>query len=242
VLVDCHELKRLGPLASAAMKLETRRLVIDHHIGADQGDGHVTIVDVQAPATGALVYDLTRKMGAPLSPAAAEGLFLALVTDTGWFRYSNTDDQALAIAADLIACGVQAGELYDRLHRQKPPESITLLSQALARVRLEAGGQIALVPLDRDYMALVERTSFDTDEVLDPVRSVQGVELVAMFKATPRGSVKLSLRSRSRHGVDGVARELGGGGHRLAAGAEIRGPLSEVVETVLAKLRQLLPS
>jgi phosphoesterase RecJ-like protein len=240
VLVDCHQLGRLGVLAEAVRTRACERLVVDHHVGAAGGDGTVFLIDETAPATGALVYDLYRAMGAPLSLEAATGVFISLVTDTGWFRYRNTDDHALAIAADLVARGVEPGRIYDALYRDNPAQALQLLGRALALSRLEAGGRIAVCAMDRRLLDDADQCGWDTEEVLEPLRSVGSVEVVVLLKEKRHGEVKVSLRSREQVDVDGIARALGGGGHKRASGAEIPGPLAAAEARVLAAVRQLL--
>jgi phosphoesterase RecJ-like protein len=238
--MDCHQLSRLGPLGAAARERKCVRVVVDHHVGAERGDGDVVLADESAPATGVLVYDLIRRMGAPLPREAAEGVFVSIATDTGWFRYSNTDDHAFAVAADLVAGGVAPSLVYDAIHRRNAPESIGILAGGLAAAELESDGRIAVAALDRELVARAAAVGYDTDEVMEPLRSLERVEIVVLLKEKSDGRVKLSLRSRGRFDVDGVARSFGGGGHRKAAGAELAGPLPAAKEAVLSRVRDLI--
>ena len=240
-LTDCSTLDRLGSIGTEAKKLEGKvRVVVDHHVGSDRGDGDLLLWDVEAPSAGAVVYDLYRKFGAPLSAAAAEGVFVSLVSDTGWFKYSNTSDDALAIAADLVALGLQPHLIFNAMYRRNKPESVQLLSEGLARCRYEHDGRVAVLPLDRAFMKRMEQHDFSSDELLDPPRSVEGVDVVLMLKELDRSKVKISLRASDRVNVDGVARSFGGGGHHKAAGAELDGSLEQCTERVLAELAKLL--
>jgi phosphoesterase RecJ-like protein len=165
---------------------------------------------------------------------------VSITTDTGWFRYSNTNDQALAVAADLAANGVQPSAIYDAIYRRNRPESVQLLASALAGSRLLADGRIAFIALDREFMRRAAAAAFDTDEVMEPLRSLEKVEIVVLLKEKADGGVKLSLRSKGRFDVDGVARSFGGGGHRKASGAELPGPIVEAEAAVLERVRELI--
>ena len=234
-LLDCSTLDRLGRVGHAARKLHgVTRLVIDHHVGSDHGDGDVLLWDVDACSTGCLVYDLIRKMGAPMSMAAAEGVFLSIVSDTGWFRFSNTTDEALAIAADLVATGVKPQRIHQKLFERNAPETLGIMAEGLSLIEFEASGRLALCCMNKDFMERAVGVSFQTDEILNAMRAIDKVLLTLLLKERRDGRVKFSLRGSDTVDVDGLARKFGGGGHRKAAGAEIKGPLAQAKELVLA--------
>ncbi|MGE3172829.1 MAG: bifunctional oligoribonuclease/PAP phosphatase NrnA [Planctomycetota bacterium] len=240
VLLDCCQLSRVGGLAGPLRKSGAVLAVIDHHVGSDAGDGQVNFVDPTAAATGALVRRLYREFDQPLSPAAAEGVFLSLVMDTGWFRYSNTDHEVLSMAAELVATGVQPSVLYDQLYRRMHPEAAALLATCLQRSELRLSGKLALVALDRSLVERAAHLGFDTDLVIDPLRSLEGVEVVALLKERFDGVVKLSLRAKGDVDVQRIAGTFGGGGHKKAAGAALPGPLPEASARLEARVQQAL--
>ena len=114
VLLDCAEVSRLGRLRAAVERARPRIAVVDHHLGSELGDGDVAFVDVDAAATGELVHRLFKELGRDLTVEAAEGIFVSLVSDTGWFRYSNTSSRVFAIAAELAEIGVALRSSADR--------------------------------------------------------------------------------------------------------------------------------
>lgn len=240
VLLDCSQLSRVGQLGERLRASGKTIAVIDHHIGSDAGDGTVCYVDPKAAATGALVRRLFRLFDVPLNAAAAEGIFLSLVADTGWFRYSNADAEVFAMASELIAAGVDGSAVYDRLYRRNHPDCAALLADSLHRHRLRCGGRLAMVTLDKQLMERASRADFDTDAVLDPLRSLEGVEVVALIKERFDGGVKVSLRARADVDVQRVAAAFGGGGHRKAAGASIRMPTAEAELAIEAEVLRAL--
>ena len=145
VLLDCAQLSRVGELGKRLGATGATIAVIDHHVGSEHGDGQVGLVDHTAAATGALVRRLYAELGMPLGAAAAEGVFLSLVSDTGWFRYSNTDASVMTMAGEMIASGVQPALVYDAIHRRNHPDSARLLADALGTGELRLGGAIGLV-------------------------------------------------------------------------------------------------
>lgn len=240
VLLDCSQIRRVGPLGTRLQAAGKPIAVIDHHIGSDCGDGQVCYVDPKAAATGALVRRLFRDFGVPLSPPAAEGVFLSLVSDTGWFRYSNTDAEVFGMAAELVAAGVDGSRLYDQLFRCNHPHSAALLGEALGKASLRCGGRLALACLDKDYMDRAGQADFDTDAVLEPLRSMVGVEVVALLKERFEGGAKVSLRARGDVDVQRIAAGFGGGGHQKAAGATLKLPLAEAERAVEAAVAAAL--
>lgn len=242
VLLDCAELRRVGNLGARLRRSGATIAVIDHHVGSEHGDGTVAFVDHTAAATGALVRRLYKLLDQPLGKAAAEGVFLSLVADTGWFRYSNTDPEVLEMAAELVRIGVEPAAMYDLLYRRLHPDSPMLLAQALQQSQLRLQGQLAITCLDRFLMERAARVDFDTDLVMDPLRSLVGVEVVALLKERFDGQVKLSLRAKGDLDVQRIAAAFGGGGHKKAAGASLGMSLAAAAAAVEAQVQAQLAS
>lgn len=236
ILLDCSQLSRLGTLGAALAQRGSPIAVVDHHVGSEHGDGTHCFVDATAAATGVMVRRLHREFGVPLSAAGAEGIYLALIADTGWFRYSNTDAEVFALASELVAAGVDVGAVYDSLYRRHHPESAMLLAEALRRHRFACGGRVALVTLDKALMERAARIDFDTDAVLEPLRSLDGVEVVVLLKERFDGAVKASLRAKNAVDVQQICAAFGGGGHKKASGATLRMSLAEAEAAMEAEV------
>ena len=228
VLLDCAEISRLGKMRSAVERARPRLAVIDHHVGSEAGDGDVAYVDVDAAATGELVHRLFKVFGQDLTRDAAEGIFVSLVSDTGWFRYSNTSCRVFAIAAELAEVGVDASEIYDLLNRRNDAGSVAVLAEAIGRSRFTADGRFGWIEVDRALIERATHVGLDLDLVMEPLRSVGSIEVVAMLKEGPDATVKMSLRAAGDVDVQAIARRFGGGGHRKAAGAAVRGSIDQV--------------
>ena len=240
VLLDCSQLSRVGPLGERLRQRKKPIAVIDHHIGSENGDGNVNYVDATAAATGALVRRLFREIGQPLSAPAAEGIFLSLVSDTGWFRYSNADAEVFAMTSELVAAGVDVSLVYDSLYRRNHADSPVLLADALQRYRLLLDGRLAMVSLDKAWMDRAQAADFDTDAVLEPLRSIEGIEVVALLKERFDGAVKASLRARRDVDVQAVVAAFGGGGHKKAAGATMHMSMGAAEAAILAGVQRAL--
>ncbi|MBL8862661.1 MAG: DHH family phosphoesterase [Planctomycetes bacterium] len=220
VLLDFCELSRTGEMAPALAAHASKKLVVDHHVPPGAPWWDEAYVDVRASATGLLVRRIARELGLPLDPVAALGVFTSIVTDTGWFKYSNTDAETLAVAAEMTGLGVDPSALYAALHQRQPLGHPPAFGRALARLEYHAGGRLAVVDLP---LAGLDLGALDTDEVLDVLRSVEKVEVVLLLRELATGGVKLSARSKTDFDVHALARRFGGGGHRKAAGATLAG-------------------
>jgi phosphoesterase RecJ-like protein len=159
-------------------------------------------------------------------------VFLSLVSDTGWFRHSNTSPDVLALAAEVARQGVDISATFDLLYRRMQPDSVPVMGQALAQSSFRQRGRLGVVVMDRHLMERAGRAGFDPDLVLEPVRSVEGIEVVALFKERLDGAIKLSLRATRDVDVQRIAAHFGGGGHKKAAGATLRLPMAEAVRQV----------
>ncbi len=238
-LTDCATLDRLGSVGVQAKQMVgVPRVVVDHHEGSDRGDGDLLLWDVTAPSAGCVVHALYEAMGLELTRAAAEGIFVSIVSDTGWFRYSNTDHRAFAIAESLMQAGLEPHRIYDAMYRRNPRASVALLADGLGRASFALDGSVAEVALDASYCAAARKAHFNTDALLDPLRSVDGVKVVALLKELADGAVKVSLRANEGVEVDGIARAFGGGGHKKAAGATLQGPLEVARSTLRTAIAQ----
>jgi len=241
ILLDCCQLSRLGGLAAPLRAAGRVITVIDHHVGSERGDGQPCYVDATAAATGALVRQLYAELNQPLTLPAAEGVFLSLVSDTGWFRYSNSDAEVFRMAAEMVSVGVNGSAIFDQLYRQNHPDSAGILAACLLRHDLRCGGRLALASLDRELLQRAAAADFETDAVLDPLRSLQGVEVVALLKERGDGQVRLSLRARGEVDVQRIAATFGGGGHKKAAGASLGMSLPAAIAAVERAVQAALP-
>jgi bifunctional oligoribonuclease and PAP phosphatase NrnA len=240
VLLDCSELSRVGSLGKQIGDRAKTIAVIDHHVGSEDGDGSVFYVDVNAAATGALVRRLYAELGVELTLPAAQGIFLSLVSDTGWFRYSNANAEVFAMASELVELGVDSSAIYDTLFRQNHPGSPQVLADALQDHRLLLGGQLARLSLTKSMIDRCSKTDFDTDSMMEPLRSINGVEVVALLKERFDGNVKCSLRARGEIDVQAIVKQFGGGGHKKAAGATMMMNLDAAERAIELAVREAL--
>ena len=230
VLLDFNELSRCGRLGEAFARADSKKLVIDHHISVGEPWWDEAFVDVRASATGLLVHRIHEAIGLDVDLPAAEGIFTSMVSDTGWFKYSNTDAETLRIASDLVEIGVEPARMFQAIEQRKKPSHPLLTGAVLSRTEYFAGGRAALItqPWSEDAVG------YDSDDVLDCVRSVAGLEVVLFVRELADKTCKLSARSKEWYDVQRLTRRFGGGGHARAAGASFDCSL----ERACADLRQ----
>jgi phosphoesterase RecJ-like protein len=243
VLVDVSEPTRLGDFEDGLAP--GRTIVIDHHPRPSvRLQWAAALIDPDAAATVELIYDVLVTGGRPITTPTALALYVGLVTDTGSFRYSNVGARTHRLAAELIAAGIDAQDVYNRLHGTVSDAELATLKAALDGLQRDPDLPITWLSLDYD----LARRHGELDEyerVLEHARNLEGTEVALMFRELADGSVKVSLRSNGPANVASVARSFGGGGHEKAAGAVVEGELDDVEARILdacrAELRAVLP-
>jgi nanoRNase/pAp phosphatase (c-di-AMP/oligoRNAs hydrolase) len=232
VMLDYSELSRTGAMEAPLRAAESKKLVIDHHIHVGAAWWDERFVDVSAAATGLLVLRIAKLLGAPLDAVAAKGVFTSIVTDTGWFKYSNTDAETFSAAAEMVRHGVKPSEIFGAIYQRRSREHPPYVSRILSRLEYFADGKLAVV--HQPLADSIDLDLVDSDEVLDILRSVKAVEVVLFLRELKDGTVKLSARSKTDYDVNALARGFGGGGHKKASGATIKGSLADVKRDVAA--------
>lgn len=240
IVLDISDVRRLGAIAERVRSLTVPRVVIDHHIASDDRAGDVILTDTTACATGELVYDLARELGFEITPRIAKSLYSAILTDTGAFRFSNTTPRSHAIAADLLAAGVDPEEMYQRIYASAPAGRVRLLAEVLQTLGVDEHKGLAWLSMSAGALDQYHVRQEDLDGIVEHARSIAGTRMAVFFRDLGHGKVKASFRSTGGVDVNAFARRFGGGGHARASGALIPGTLDDVRERVLAEARQLL--
>jgi phosphoesterase RecJ-like protein len=234
VAVDCAKADRIGPDQTA---LERAPLVldIDHHHDNTRF-GTVNLIVADASSTGEVLRDVFDALGVELTPEIAEPLYVALVTDTGRFQYSNTTPKALRLAADLVEAGADVHAVFQEVYESVQFAKLKLLARALERARVLEGGRIVVSYLLRNDFSEVGAAEPYSEGIIDYLRAVEGAELAALIREPPRDSGpthRVSLRSSvDELDVSQIARLFDGGGHRQAAGFSSEKSMDEIIELI----------
>jgi phosphoesterase RecJ-like protein len=239
VVLDIADLDRLGHLARVVDKVKVPVACIDHHVSDGTLPPGPRLVDPAACATGELVYDLARSARWELTPEAARALYVAVLTDTGGFRFSNTSPRTLQVAAHLLERGLDAEQIYREVYASEPEGKIRLLGEVLETLVVESEHQLAWVTVPPGAMKRHRIEASDLDGIVEFARAVRGVHLAILFRELANGRIKVSFRSVGDVDVARMAESFGGGGHRRAAGASLEGTLDEVQTRVLDAARSV---
>jgi phosphoesterase RecJ-like protein len=240
VVLDISDISRLGMLIAAVRERGVPAACVDHHVSAGQLPPGPRYVDPEAAATGELIFELAKGNGWPITQAVAKALYVAILTDTGGFRFSNTRPRTLRIAADLLEAGVDAEEIYLEVYAKAPEGRPRLLADALQTMVVEPQYGLAWVTVPPGSIERHGVSSDDLDGVVEFPRSIEGVRMALLFREISQGRVKVSLRSVGDVDVAAFAKAYGGGGHTKAAGLSLTGSLAEVQATVLRAAREYL--
>ena len=239
VIVDTSAWVQLQGVGSVLKRTPARKVVIDHHASSDDL-GADEFKDVSAAATGVLITELAEFLNVPLSEETATVLFCAIATDTGWFRFPNTDARTMATAARLIDAGVAPSLLYRQLYERSSPQRLRLHAVVLNRVAFDCDGRLGHTHvLQQDFKETGAHPT-DTEDLVNDCLTVNGVECAFILVEQRTGQVKASLRSRSQVNVAAVAEQFGGGGHRQAAGAMVAGPIAVAQQKIIEALTTAL--
>jgi phosphoesterase RecJ-like protein len=240
VVLDISDVKRLGVLAEAVRRLNIPKLVIDHHLPSDEPPSKLMVADTTACATGELIYDFATCVGLEITPDIARALYIALLTDTGGFRFSNTSARCLSIAGQLIASGVEPEEMYGRLYASMPVGRLHLLRDALATLEVDPEYGVSWISVAAGAAEQYGLRSEDLEGIAEHPRSIGGTRLAIFFRDLGHDKVKVSFRSTGDVDVNKFAKQFGGGGHARASGALIEGDLEIVQKKVVAAAREFL--
>jgi phosphoesterase RecJ-like protein len=198
------------------------------------------VTDTAACATGELIYDLAVTLGHEITPKIAVALYVAILTDTGGFRFANTTARCLAIASQLLAAGVEPEEMYRRLYASHPIGRLHLLRDALATLEVDPAYGISWISVAAGAAEEYGLKSEDLEGLAEHPRSVGGTRMAIFFRDLGHGKIKVSFRSTGDVNVNEFARKFGGGGHARASGALIPGTLEEVRHTVVNAARDFV--
>lgn len=245
---DCHEADvhivldtsawgQLGEMAEVVRDSPAERVIIDHHLSGDDL-GAIELKDTTAEATGRLVLEASEALGVPLTREIAEPLFYAIATDTGWFRFPSVTAATYKAVAKLVAAGADPSQAFARLYERNTAARVMLHGRIMQNLKLAEGGRVAYSTAPKSDFEATGAEVSDTEDVVNRLLSVDGVE-VAMLACWLEGEKsKVSLRSRGDFDVREVAEEFGGGGHAKAAGVRIPGSVDEATRVVLASLKR----
>lgn len=235
ISVDCAGLGRIPFEIPASIPIFN----IDHHI-SNTYFGEVNIVDTVAAATGEILYLLFNEGKIEIDQDIATCLYVALATDTGSFRFSNTTPATLRIASELLSLGSRVDEIRENLYEKRPLSELLTVKKALENIFISSDGRVISSTLSHKEMLDNNLLKADTDGIIGMMRSVEGVEVALLFKEVEPEEVRISFRSKSLLDVNVLAQSFGGGGHARAAGCTMKGRIQDIASQVIKRAEELL--
>ncbi|MDZ7780490.1 MAG: bifunctional oligoribonuclease/PAP phosphatase NrnA [Gemmatimonadota bacterium] len=238
VVLDTGEVPRIGRVRDLIRDLPT--LVLDHHPPGERAIGGTSLRDADACATGELVYDVISKAGGPWTDHVTLGIYVAILTDTGGFRYTNATPDSHHIAADLIARGVNPEAIYDRIYGSATIRKFRLLRDSLDTLESDPEAGVSWMTVPTESYERIGATPEDLEGLVDVPRTLEGTQVALLFRGTAAGEIKVSFRSTGEVDVNALARHWEGGGHTKASGAMLPGPMERAVAEVLSVTREVV--
>lgn len=239
IILDTSAWAQLGRMADFVRATSAKKIIIDHHIGEDDM-GAELFKDTSASACGLLVAEAVEHLGCEMTRQLAEPLFIAMATDTGWFRFSSTDGRTMRIAARLIDTGIGVDRLYRTIFEDGTLARLKLIGRSLDSMQVICNGRVAFGSIRLKDLEATGAASQDSEDMVNYTLSITGVEVGLLFVELASGGIKVSFRSRGGFDCTQVAAQFGGGGHRQAAGATIDAPLAQVQTRVLQAVQAAL--
>lgn len=238
LLVDCGNFERTGLIEQEKIPAG-EVFVVDHHL-TESPLKEKGWINPDASSTGEMIYELINLLGVDIDKDIAVNLYTAILTDTGSFRYSSTNPRALKIAGDLVEKGVSPSEIAGNVYESLPFRKLKLLGLALRTAERSPDGRVAWITVSQRMFRLTESGPEDTDEFVNSLRAIKGVEVAIFFRQKGPEVFKISLRSKGRVDVARIAESMGGGGHKNAAGCELKGSLTSIKKKVVKTVEEAI--
>lgn len=240
IVVDCPTIERSGRVAQLINEADVI-INIDHHV-SNENFGSFNWVEPDTSSCGEMVFKLYNKLGLHINELIAEMLYVAILTDTGSFRYDSTTPETHQIAGELIKLGVRPAKVSEKVFETKQLNDIGLLSRALSTLNLTNDGKIAYMCVTKKMLEETHTTSDRTDGFINFARSIEGSEISILFREDidDQQKVHVGFRSKGEVNANVLASRFGGGGHPKASGCLISGNLNDVMKEVLKSAEEFL--
>ena len=239
IVLDTSSWQQLGKMAAPFRKSTAKKIVLDHHIKGDDIEAEL-FIDFHAEATGALVVKASNVLGVPMTLDIAVPAFVAIATDTGWFRFSNITSDTFRTVGELIDVGVQPDAIYREIYEQESLGRIRLIGRTLSKTESYLDGQFLLTwILLEDFEAAGAQAS-DSEDIINMLLQTRDSKMAVLISELSDGTFKISFRSRCAVDCSVLAAQFGGGGHKKAAGASFACSFQETKQTLVAAVKTAL--
>jgi len=239
IILDCPDLGRIGKVKDSFSK-EYPIINIDHHI-SNVNFGKFNWVEPELSSAGEMIFGLFKAFRLRIQLDEAIALYVAIMTDTGSFKYTNTSSMTHRIIAELVDIGVKPYEVYSKIYEASSLEDTNLLGEALQTLRLTDDCKIAWMWVTKEMLKKTKASLEGTEGIINFARAIESVEVAVLFRETgTEDRIKVSFRSKGRVDVNKLAAFFGGGGHMNASGCSVSGKMEEAEKKVLEKAREMV--
>ncbi len=239
ITVDASEISRIGD-GVLLLKDGKPTITIDHH-KTNVGFGELDFYDSAYAATAVIIYEIAQKLGVEYDPKLACINLLGIATDTGFFKYSNTDSKVFRYSAELVEKGANIQKISSAVLEHQTLKELKLFSEMLNTLAVDADGKVAWAYVSYDMLVRNNCTDDETGGFVGEVRSLYGVEVAILFVEWPQRQINISFRSKNYVDVSEIAVYFGGGGHVRASGCSIKeADLNETIDKVIKKTKEFM--
>ena len=241
IVFDVGDFKRVREIKSLIKEYDIPVMNIDHHPHPDNHGFSYNIVDIKSAATGCMVRSyLNEARKRPLTKQMCEAIYTAVMTDTGCFKYSNTDTYCHSIAIECLEKGVDSNFIYQKIYENSSKTRISVLGEMISNIKYDLDGQFAWSIVTNDTMKKYQASKSDLDGFPDFLRSIQGVEVAFVIYEVNKDICRINFRSKGKFTVNNIAKFFGGGGHAFASGAVVKESLAKAENHIISNCKKML--
>lgn len=241
IVFDVGDFKRVREIKSLINEYDIPVMNIDHHPHPDNHGFSYNIVDTKSAATGCMVRSyLKEARSKPLTRQICDGIYTAVMTDTGCFKYSNTDTYCHSIAIECLEKGVDSNFIYQKIYENSSKTRIHLLGEMISNIRYALDGQFAWSIVTNDIIKKHQASKDDLDGFSDFIRSIKGVEVAFVIYEVSKDICRINFRSKGKFTVNNIAKSFGGGGHAFASGAVVNKSLDKAKNYIVNNCEKML--
>ncbi len=230
-ILDCSDKDRLGKFKDVFINTK-KSVCIDHH-KTNNSYAHINIIDPSMSSTGELLYDVIKTSGNKISKEAATYIYLAILTDTGKFSYSNTSAETHKKTAELIELGVNVSEIDNIVYNSKPSNVVKAFIDCISTIELFYDNKLGIATISKEILEKNNVDMGDIDGVVEFIREINEVEVSCVLKEYETNNTKVSLRSKNNIDVSSISVMFNGGGHKKAAGFEINDNIENTKKIII---------
>ena len=241
IIFDVGDYSRTRGVKTALDNYTITTMNIDHHPQPSKHPFTHNLVDLSAAATGCMVYDYLKvARTSSISKDSLLGIYTAVMTDTGCFKHSNTDQKCHEIAIESIQNGIETNIIYQNIYENNSRARMRLLGEFLPNLNYEFHGEFAWFAISQKMLKKANAAKSDVEGFTDMVRSICGVEVSVMIFENDRNNCRVNFRSKGKYKINDIAEAIGGGGHAFASGAMVNYSLLEAIKLVVTKTKTAL--